>query len=92
MLGLNRAAFAFHDRTSDALVVVLRRELGKANPEPARAVMVDPARPGRYVELGMEGSLPGLGLVCGHAIDPKDGRLLVLTASGIYRVTIIRPA
>ena len=92
MLGLGRAAVVFFDQPSGSLIVVLRRELLVARPERARAVMVDRTGAGCFVELGMEGTPPGLGKVRGYNMDPRDGRLLVLASDGIYRVRIIRPS
>ncbi|MCX6884345.1 MAG: hypothetical protein NTX27_04810 [Verrucomicrobia bacterium] len=92
MLGLGRAAAVFFDQPSGSLIVVLRRELLVARPERARAVMVDRTGAGCFVELGMEGTPPGLGKVRGYNMDPRDGRLLVLASDGIYRVRIIRPS
>ena len=78
----------FRHPRANALIVVLCRELHVAQPDRARAYMVELDRPGRLIEMGMDGTAPVLAEVHGYEFDPKDGQLLVIAGEAVYRVTM----
>ena len=87
-LGLGRVVMIFRHPRANALIVVLCRELHVAQPDRARAYMVELDRPGRLIEMGMDGTAPVLAEVHGYEFDPKDGQLLVIAGEAVYRVTM----
>ena len=86
--GAGRLAILFRLPGRREMVVVLRKTVRMARPDPARAFLLNMDRPGELRELDMEGAWPILARVHGYGIDPRDGRLLVLAEDATYRVTL----